>query len=209
MILSKNCLKYFVVFTHSQSGSIMTGSHFHSSFLIQTFKIQKSSYRSWFYQWCWSWSVVLERGVVSCWVEDNKPFLHMEDHLVWLSSFGCDSWCSFVHNIDHIPLKIWYLFKDFLALNLSGLEIKSGLVWKPGVIWGLLLVMTQTAQTMIMPTQMTITVAMVGTIMFRSNHSGKPGNWDLETSLSSSPAPNAPPIFSIKLIWKNWITWFH
>ena len=66
--------------------------------------------------------------------------------------------------------------KDFLVLSLSGLEIKSGLVWKPGVIWGLLLVMTQTAQTMMMPTQMTITVAMVGTIMFRSNHSGKPGN---------------------------------
>lgn len=96
------------------------------------------------------------------------------------------------------------IIKDFLHLvYLSGLEIKSLLVSKPGVIWGLLLVMTQTAQTMIMPTQMTITVAMVGTMIFKSNHSGKPGKRDLETSLSSSPAPNAPPIFSTKLNMKR------
>ena len=64
--------------------------------------------------------------------------------------------------------------------------------------------MTQTAQTMIMPTQITITVAIVGTMMFKSSHSGSPGNrlFPVEpSSKSSSPAPNAPPIFSVKLKW--------
>ena len=58
---------------------------------------------------------------------------------------------------------------------------------------------TQTAQTMMIPTHMTMTVAMVGTIMFKSNHSGSPGNLEFPFPLiesSSSPAPKAPPIFS-------------
>ena len=63
--------------------------------------------------------------------------------------------------------------------------------------------MTQTAQTMMIPTHMTMTVAMVGTIMFKSNHSGSPGNRVFPPfpprSPFSSPAPKAPPIFSMKI----------
>jgi len=61
--------------------------------------------------------------------------------------------------------------------------------------------MTQTAHTIIMPTHMTITVAIVGTIIFKSIHSGSPGNrlFPFPIASSSSPAPKAPPIFSVKL----------
>ena len=54
---------------------------------------------------------------------------------------------------------------------------------------------------------------MVGTIMFKSNHCGRPGNMGARDWMSSfsSPAPKAPPIFSKeeKRILGEKITWFH
>ena len=107
-----------------------------------------------------------------------------------------------------IARKMFKLFLIFLAAPvLAGQPLKIpilGLNYQPGVICGRLLVMTQTAQTIIIPTHMTMTVAIVGTIMFKSSHSGSPGNRLFPvppSSKSSSPAPNAPPIFSVKLKW--------
>ena len=103
---------------------------------------------------------------------------------------------------DKVSLQV---MKKGCAISIQftkAMTIISKVDFQPGVIWGRLLVMTQTAQTMIMPTQMTITVAIVGTMMFKSNHWGIPGNrgflpvWMVS---SSSPAPKAPPIFSENL----------
>ena len=54
-------------------------------------------------------------------------------------------------------------------------------MFKPGVICGCFLLVTATQITKT-PTQMTITVAATGTIMFRSTHGGNPGNGESPTS---------------------------
>ena len=93
------------------------------------------------------------------------------------------------------------LFKAFIVRSL----------FKPGVIWGCFRLVTATQMTRT-PTQMTITVAATGTIMFRSTHGGSPGNWDsLVSPMSLRPVPElAPPIRSKSLAKKNvnlnWIT---
>ena len=60
---------------------------------------------------------------------------------------------------------------------------------KPGFIIGGVFLLESATHTTRIPTQTTITVALTGTIMFKSIHSGNPGKLDLVSALLTLP-PN-------------------